>query len=243
MIHLPHNFIAVAYKSGYFGSFINLLLQLSPEVVSTVIPSKLQDTDNFTFNDGTAHAYKSNWFKDLHKYTDTVTEDTWSNKLTPKYKDLDLKSTDTITFRCHPNLAYSMNFIDPFKIIYVGHSTPYYGDRAYFEKMIKPNMDGFLRDAFYQIFKSKPDQLPSNKMSPRLMRELLSRHINHQVKSIQEIQEQFEKNVFYLDAKCILNKDYPLYKSMCLWANLTTISEDTFYTIIDNYRSKSWTVR
>ena len=43
---------------------------------------KLQDTDNFTFNDGTAHAYKSDWFKDLHKYSDTVTEDTWSSSFT-----------------------------------------------------------------------------------------------------------------------------------------------------------------
>ena len=116
-IKLTHdNLVAIAYKTGYCGSLVYALSALSPEVQQFV------PFDQLLFNNGTAHEASEQWFNKLHDYTDslTVSESHWDCYVTPRTQQA-LLDPRLILFRCHPNTAFKLSFIENLRVLYLTH--------------------------------------------------------------------------------------------------------------------------
>lgn len=233
MIDIPNNnLVAIAYKAGYCGSLMYILLSLSPEV------AKFVPIGDLTFSDGTAHEYTEQWFNNLHDYTDslTITEKNWPSYLTDSSIDA-LASKKLVIFRCHPNSAYKLSqFIKNFRVIYMTHENPYVCERWIYEKQFKKHLNSFIKKSIGQIFKQPFDKEIDN----RLIRHILIRNFNHKIMSIDECKHQLKENLHQLRIEKLLNYDYEVYINVCKFLNITPIDHETFVSIIKKYNNKQW---
>jgi hypothetical protein len=233
MINLPYdNLVAVAYKAGYCGSLMYILLALSPEVAQYTPIKEL------SFAGGTAHEYTENWFNKLHDYNDslTVSEENWPNYLTNKSIDA-LSSNKLVIFRCHPNSAYKLGeFIKNLRVVYMTHENPYVCERWIYEKQLKKHLNFFIKKSVEQISKQPFVKEVTNQIS----RNILIRNFNHTVVSFDQSKSRLKENIFQMQIEKLLNYDYNVYLEVCEFLKITAINIETFISIIKKYNDKQW---
>jgi hypothetical protein len=227
------NLVAIAYKTGYCGSLIYALSSLSPEV------QPYRPFDQLLFADGTAHEAQEKWFNNLHDYSDslTVSEDKWQSYVPKSTKQALEKNKKLVLFRCHPNIACKLSFIENLKVLYVTHKNKYVTERWAYEKIYKPH-----GDAWYQRNLSQLLGAPSTvKIDNRIKRKLLINNFNHNVVTWSDVLEKMQLTPYCVNVDQLLEKKFDSYTNMCVYLNITPISENKFTELIDKYNSKQWT--
>jgi hypothetical protein len=231
-MRLPkNNLVAIAYKTGYCGSLIYVLLSLSPEV------AQFAPFDNPSFDDGTAHSVNEQWFNNLHDYRDSlsVSEDQWPSYVPEKTQQA-LQEDKLILFRCHPNTAFNLKFIDNLKVLYLTHKNKYIPERWAYEKVYKSQGDQFYQQDLKKLFGTKK----TLKISNQLKRMQLIKNLNHNLVSWQELKDQMKTMPYLVEIDQLLNKNFNAYKNLCAYLNITPMQENKFYNLIDKYNGKQW---
>jgi hypothetical protein len=231
-MRLPkNNLVAIAYKTGYCGSLIYAISALSPEVAQYV-PFKEP-----SFDDGTAHSITEKWFYNLHDYQDSMTidEKSWDCCVPPETQQA-LLQDKLIMFRCHPNTAYKLSFIENLRVLYVTHANKYIPERWAYEKVYRPQGESFFQQDLQRLFRIQKNF----KIDDRIKRTQLIKNMNHQMYNWKEIQMQMKISPFLIEIDRWLDKDFDAYKSMCDYLNITPISSKKFISIIDNYNIRQW---
>jgi hypothetical protein len=233
VIKLPNdNLVAIAYKAGYCGSLMYILLALSPEV------AQYTPVKDLSFADGTAHEYTEQWFNNLHDYNDSlaVSEDQWNHYLTPEAIAA-LASTKTVAFRCHPTTAYKLGeFVENLRVLYMTHTDRYICERWYYEKRIKKHFDYFFKRSLEQIIKQ-----PFNKtVTDQMRREILMRNFENVGTTVEECKDRFKNMLYQVQIDKLLAYDYSVYTGACEFLKITPIAETLFVDIIKKYNSNQW---
>ena len=233
MIEIPNNnLVAIAYKTGYCGSLMYILLALSPEV------AKFLPVGDLTFSDGTAHEYTEQWFNNLHDFNDSlnVSEKKWQQYLTPAAESA-LSSTQTVVFRCHPVTAFKLgSFVKNLRVLYMTHQDRYVCERWHYEKRIKKHFNSFFKRSLEQIIKQ-----PFNKeVNDQLRREVLIRNYENTGISVEECKERFKNMLYQIRLEKLLAYDYEVYNGVCEFLRITPIDRTLFVDIIKKYNSKQW---
>jgi hypothetical protein len=225
------NLVAIAYKTGYCGSLVYALLAMSPEVAQFVA------FDEPTFNDGTAHSVQEQWFRNLHDYRDslTVCEQNW-NSYVPETTWQALQKDQLILFRCHPNTAVKLNFIENLRVIYVTHRNKYIPERWAYEKVYKPQGDKLYQQDLDRLFDTKKSIPVSN----QIKRNLLIKNVNHHVVEWKQVKKQMKTASYLLPVDQLLDKDYSIYTDLCKYLTLSPMTQDKFDYLINQYNSKQW---
>lgn len=228
-----NNLVAIAYKTGFCGSLIYYLVAHSPTV------AKYQPLAHPSFNDGTAHEGTEFWFNNLHDYYNslTVSEELWESYLTDESKKALSDKDKLVVFRCHPNTAYKLNFVQNLKVLFVTHSDPLVCERWAYEKVYKPAGEQFFFEAFEKFFKTKNSPKKINNI---LKRRFLINNIHHDLVSLEKCMDLYGKNLFNIKLEKILNKDYHHYCDICKFLNIIPMLKNSFDLIIYNYCSKQW---
>jgi hypothetical protein len=231
MLLPKNNLVAVAYKTGYCGSLVYALAALSPEVAQYV------PFDQPTFNDGTAHSVQEKWFDHLHDYQEslTVSQDAWSSYVPEKTQQA-LLDDQLILFRCHPNTAYKLSFIENLRVLYLTHKNKYIPERWAYEKVYKPEGEKFYQQHLQRLFDTQKT-LP---ISNQIKRTLLIKNLNHDVVSWQQIKNQMRVPPHLVQIDQLLDKDFDAYLSLCQYLGITSMDQNKFCDLIDNYNSKQW---
>lgn len=222
-----NNLVTIAYKTGYCGTLVYNILALSPEV------QPYQPINKISFDDGTAHANSEYWFNGLHDYDDSlsISESDWESYQTTESRWA-LSEKKLVTFRCHPNIAMKLSFIENLKIIYLTHANKYIPERWAYEKIYKPQGDKYFQNDLKKILKTTKT-IPINDI---IKRDILIRNLNHDVVPI----ENFLKNCFEFKIELLLSKDYQHYLGLCEFLEITPINNNDLTSIIDYYNSKQW---
>jgi hypothetical protein len=225
------NLVAIAYKTGYCGSLIYSLAGVSPEVQT------FGSTVTFEFNDGTAHENEEKWIPALHDYTGSIglSKDSWDSYLTSDIKKA-LKKEKLILFRCHPNTAYKLSFIENLKVLYLTHSNRYIPERWAYEKVYKEQGDQLFKSDSQRMLKSNKIE----KINNILRRDLLNKNLNHETFSYHDCGQVLKIPPHEVKIDKILNKNYDSYLGMCKYLNITPVPEIQFASIIDTYNNKQW---
>lgn len=233
MIKLPNdNLVAIAYKAGYCGSLMYILLALSPEV------AQYTPVGDLSFADGTAHEYTEQWFNNLHDFNDslTVSEEKWPDYLTPAAATA-LASSQIVAFRCFPTTAFKLgSFVKNLRVLYMTHEDRYVCERWIYEKMIKKHFNSFFKRSIEQIIKQPFDK----EVTDQMRREILARNYENTGTSIQECQERFKNMMFQVRIEKLLARDYTVYIEICEFLKITPIDNTLFADIIEKYNSKQW---
>lgn len=226
-----NNLVAIAYKTGYCGSLIYILAALSPEV------NKFKSLDQILFSDGTAHKNNEQWFCGLHDYPDslTVNQENWDSYVPENTKQA-LLADKLILFRCHPNIAYKLSFIENLQVLYVTHKNKYVAERWAYEKVFKPMGDKFFQHDLSRLINAEPTARITN----RIKRKLINNVINHDVISWEQLVATMKIPPYQVKVDKLLEKDFDVYTDMCEYLNITAMSQDKFTKLIDTYNSKQW---
>lgn len=224
------NLVAVAYVGGYCGSLISIILSLSPEVQNYF------ENIDVEFKEGNAHKTNENWFKDLHTFYDNynISENTFNKHLTTRSIEA-LNKKELIVFRCHPNIAYSLNFIEKIKVIYIVGDDKIKYQRWYYQKQIKPKADEHYQFSLTHRFKKNGEF----KLNDRIRRKILIDTWSHYVVSSDEVRSLIP-DTFILNIDKILNFNFLEYQNLCDFLKITSITEDQFIKIISDYNNKQW---
>lgn len=222
---------AIAYSAGYSGSLIYALCSQSPEV------AEYQPRARMTFRDGTAHEYGEQWFNHLHSLQDSTDIDQarWSEYVTQSAQTA-LQSGQLVMFRCHPNVAAALNFIENLRVIYLSHANKYIPQRWAYEKVIKQSSDEYYQDLLDKW-------LPGTKISQlnqRLRRALLIKQFNYQSVTVEDLTKQLPIPPHTVNVEQILALDYQEYVQMCEYLEITAIENAEFCAIITTYNSQQW---
>jgi len=231
-IKLTHdNLVAIAYKTGYCGSLIYALVSLSPEVQQFV------PFDQLLFNDGTAHEASEKWFNNLHDYTDslTVSEAGWNSYVTPRTQQA-LLDPRLILFRCHPNTAFKLSFVENLRVLYVTHKNKYEPERWAYEKVYKPMGEQFYQRDLRRLIGSQK----SIKISNQIKRKLLIKNLNHDLVTWDELKNQMPRTPYLVQVDQLLEKNFDTYTDLCKYLHITPLSQNKFTDIINRYNSKQW---
>lgn len=233
MIKLPYdNLVAIAYKSGYCGSLMYILLALSPEV------AQYTPVKHLSFDDGTAHEYTEEWFNNLHDYNDslTVSEDKWNHYLTPE-AEAALLTRKIVAFRCYPTTAFKLGaFVENLRVLYMTHEDRYICERWCYEKVIKKKFDTFFKKGIEQIIKQ-----PFNKeITNQMRREILVRNFENVGTTLKECRDRFKNMLFQVQIEKLLDYDYTVYTRACEFLKITPIEQTLFVDIIKKYNSNQW---
>ena len=222
---------AIAYSAGYSGSLIYALCSLSPEV------AKYQPIDDMTFSDGTAHEYGEDWFNHLHSYRDSfdIKAERWSEYLTDSARAA-LESGQLVLFRCHPNVAAAMNFIENLRVIYLAHGNKYIPQRWAYEKVIKQSSNEYYQDLLDKWLPGTQ----ATQLNRRLQRALLIKQFNHQPMSFEELIDILPIRPHSVRIDRILDLDYQAYCAMCEYLEISAIDRTQFCAIITTYNSQQW---
>lgn len=231
MILLKNNLVAIAYKTGYCGSLVYALCAMSPEV------QQYMKFDDLTFENGTAHEVGEQWFNDLHDYRDSleVCEQNWPNYLTSKAKQA-LTNDGLVMFRCHPNIANKLAFIENLKVLYLTHRNKYLPERWAYEKVYKPRGDDFYQQDLQRLFGTQKVFALTN----QIKRTQLIKNLNHQVVSWQQIQNNLRTTPFLVKIDRLLDKDYLTYVELCNYLKISPMDDCKFYNIISKYNQRQW---
>ena len=233
MIKLPNdNLVAIAYKAGYCGSLMYILLALSPEV------AQYTPVKDLSFFDGTAHEYTEQWFNNLHDYNDslTVSEKKWHHYLTPAAISA-LSTPKTVAFRCHSTTAFKLGaFVENLRVLYMTHKDRYVCERWYYEKRIKKHFDHFFKRSLEQVIKQ-----PFNKeVTDQLRRDILVRNFENVGTTIEECKDRFKDMLYQVQIEKLLAYDYGAYTGVCEFLKITPIEQTLFVDIIKKYNSNQW---
>lgn len=231
-IKLTHdNLVAIAYKTGYCGSLVYALSALSPEVQQFV------PFDQLLFNNGTAHEASEQWFNKLHDYTDslTVSESHWDCYVTPRTQQA-LQDPRLILFRCHPNTAFKLSFIENLRVLYLTHKNKYVPERWAYEKVYNPLGEQFYQQDLQRLTGSQK----SIKISNQIKRKLLIKNLNHDMVSWNQLVDQMPVRPYLVEVDKLLEKNIQAYNGLCEYLNITPLSQTQFTDIIDRYNSKQW---
>lgn len=223
-----NNLVAISYKTGYCGSLVYTIASLSPEVQA------YKELTDITFRDSTSHENGEGWFNNLHKYEDSLSldESTWADCYTPKSIEA-LDKKELVLFRCHPNVAYKLQFIENLRIIHLTHSNMYIPERWSYEKTIKTR--NFYEDEAQRLFKTTA---PAS--SNCVKRELLIRHVFHDIKSTVDLKTTFGSRMHEVKLEKLLAVDTSEYQRLCDFLKLTPIPTKLFGEIINLYNKKQW---
>jgi hypothetical protein len=226
-----NNLVAIAYKTGYCGSLIYILAALSPEV------NQYKPLDQISFSDSTAHKNNEKWFLGLHDYRDSLTVDQehWDSYVPENTKQA-LLGDKLILFRCHPNTAYKLSFIENLRVLYLTHKNKYVPERWAYEKILKPMGDKFFQHDLSRLINAPPTVEINN----RIKRKLLINNLNHNVISWEQVVAQMKIPPYQVEVDKLLEKDFDMYTNMCEYLNITPMSQDKFIELIDTYNSKQW---
>jgi hypothetical protein len=226
-----NNLVAIAYKTGYCGSLIYALAALSPEVAQFV------PFDEPTFDDGTAHSVQEEWFCNLHDYQDslTVCQEAWDSYV-PESTHKVLQEDKLILFRCHPNTAVKLNFIESLRVLYITHKNKYVPERWAYEKVYKPQGDNLYQRDLDKLFGTQKHRSISN----QIKRTLLIKNVNHDVVGWTQVKNQMKIQPHLVQIDQLLDKNYSAYKDLSSYLAITPIAEDKFCRLIDQYNSKQW---
>jgi hypothetical protein len=225
-----NNLVAIAYKTGYCGSLMYILFGLSPEV------QQYHAIGNLTFENATAHEYNEAWFNNLHDYNHslTISEDKWNSYLTDKSR-VALEKQELILFRCHPNIALKLSFIENLKVLYLTHKNRYIPERWAYEKLYKFD-DNYDQRTLQKIYRSNKI-FPINNI---VRRDTLVRNLNHHVESYENCLEVFKDQLHEIKIDKILDCNYREYVNSCKFLKITAIPKLQFLNIINTYNSKQW---
>ncbi len=236
MIIPNNNLVAIAYKTGFCGSLMYYILAHSKE---TAKYTKLPPPE---FSDGTSHWGVELWFakphNELHHYHDSfsISEHDWASYQSAKSIKA-LNSKKLVLFRCHPNVAYCLRFIENLKVLYISSKVPIQFERWGYQKEFLPLGEQWFIREFKKYFKTT--KVPSV-IDARLKRKFIVKYLNHQSTSFETLQETFKQNFFNLEIDKILNQDYNFYLSLCDFLQISPIKEKKFNLIISNYLKKQW---
>lgn len=230
MLNPNKNLVAIAYKTGYCGSLVYTLFSLSPEV------QQFRPINELTFNYSTAHDYDESWFNNLHSYNDSfdVSEDHWESYLTKESREA-LEKSKLILFRCHPNTALKLSFINDLKVLYITHKNRYIPERWAYEKVFKCD-DSYCQKHLQKLYNSSKT-FPINDI---IRRDMLIRNLNHHIESYERLSEIFKDKVCQIKIDRILDCDYEEYYNTCTFLKISAISNLDFLNIINTYNSKQW---
>jgi GTP:adenosylcobinamide-phosphate guanylyltransferase len=229
---IPDNNLAfIAYKTGYCGSLVYVLIAMSPEV------APYRKFNELKFDDGTAHEATEFWMPALHDFNGSIEfiPEKWESILTPKFK-LALKSKQLVVVRGHPNTAYKLSFIKNLKVIYVTTQDTYKFERWAYEKVYKKQGEDYYVNDLQRILKS--NKMPT--VNDTIKRNLLIRNFNHDLKSYEECVAVLKTPPHKLDLDQLLKQNYKTYTGLCDYLGITPIEQDKFTEIIDNYNNKQW---
>lgn len=231
MLLPKNNLVAIAYKTGYCGSLVYALLALSSEVKQYVTFDKL------SFDNGTAHEVKEEWFNNLHDYQDSVTfgQSQWESCVPPATQQA-LMGDELILFRCHPNIAYKLSFIENLKVLYVTHQNKYVPERWAYEKVYKPMGDEFYQKDLQRLLNTQKILPVSNQMK----RMQLIKNLNHHVVGWQEIKTQMKTQPYLVEIDQLLEKNFSTYQNLCGYLKVTAMPQTRFNDLINKYNSKQW---
>lgn len=229
-----NNLIAVAYKTGYCGTFMYSILALSPEV------AQYEAFDDILVDGtGSVESHGEQWFRPtLHFYEDSyeISNETWPSYITPAVAEA-LKSSKLVIFRCHPNVAYKLSFLKNFRVIYMTHANSYVPERWAYEKAINPKGDSYYTNALKKLLKTDKDI----QLNDTIKRNLLIRNINHDVVPAIDFINTFNDKVHEVKIEEFLDTtQYIKYLDICNFLNITPIKEDRFIEIIKNYNERQW---
>jgi hypothetical protein len=227
-----NNLVAIAYKAGYCGSLIYTLAALSPEVLPY---ESITKTD---FADGTAHDFGESWFDHLHDYQDslTVSEDKWESYLTERSIQA-LDGDKLVLFRCHPNIAHNLCFIENLRVLYLTHCNSYIPERWAYEKVISQEDQDFYRRSVTRLLGNKYN---SDKIDQRIKRLVIIKNFNHHVYSFDELTQVLEVAPHPVQVDEILQGNYNEYMAMCKYLAISAMPQQQFQEIIEQYNSKQW---
>jgi len=231
MILQKDNLVAIAYKTGYCGSLVYALIAMSPEVEQFTI---FNDLD---FKDGTAHKVSESWFKGLHDYNDslTVNEQDWPKYITPRAQQA-LQNNKLILFRCHPNTALKLSFIENLRVLYLTHKNRYIPERWAYEKVYKPQGDNFYQKDLQKLLATQK----TVRLTDQIRRIQLIKNLNHHVVSWKEIQNKMVMQPYLLQVDKLLGQDFDAYLQLCIYLRITPIGQCKFENIINKYNQQQW---
>jgi hypothetical protein len=226
-----NNLVAIAYKTGYCGSLIYILAALSPEV------NQYKPLDQISFDDSTAHENNEHWFHGLHDYWNSldVDQENWDSYI-PKNTKQALLDDKLILFRCHPNIAYKLSFIENLRVLYLTHANKYVPERWAYEKVYRAQGDKFYQQQLNKLINSPA----TVKINNRIKRKLLVNNLNHEVISWKQLAAQMKIPPYQVEVDKLLEKNFNVYTNMCGYLNITAMSQDKFTELIDTYNSKQW---
>jgi hypothetical protein len=225
-----NNLVAIAYKTGYCGSLMSLLLAMSPEVV------QYKNIDSIEFDQqGSVHKNNEHWFTGLHHFEDAplIKEELWESYQTDQSKRA-LQDSKLVLFRCHPNVTFKLNFIENLKVIYMTHNNHYLIERWAYEKVYKEKGDNVYQRSLKEIF--KVDKVYS--INNIIRRNILIRNINHKILSVEQCAKLH--NTHEVKVENLLIGCFKEYTDACDFLNITAISKERFIEIIKKYNSKQW---
>jgi len=225
------NLVAIAYKTGYCGSLVYALVAMSPEVEQFTV------FDDLEFEDSTAHKVSESWFKGLHDYNDslTVNEQDWHKYITPRAQQA-LQNNKLILFRCHPNTALKLSFIENLRVLYLTHKNRYIPERWAYEKVYKPQGDSFYQKDLQKLLATQK----TVRLSDQIRRIQLIKNLNHHVVSWQEIQNKMVMQPYLLQVDKLLGQDFDAYLQLCTYLRITPMGQSKFKNIINKYNQRQW---
>lgn len=231
MILPKNNLVAIAYKTGYCGSLVYALCAMSPEVQQFI------EFNDLEFKNGTAHEIAEDWFVGLHSYRDslTVNEQDWSKYLTDRVQQA-LLQNGLILFRCHPNTAVKLSFIENLRVLYLTHRNKYIPERWAYEKVYRPQGDDFFQQDLKRLLGTQKNISLNNQMR----RTQLIKNLNHNVVSWEQVQNCMRVEPFLLEVDQLLEQNFNVYQQLCQYLQITPIDHDRFNNIIDRYNQKQW---
>jgi hypothetical protein len=225
-----NNLVAIAYKTGYCGSLMCLLLASSPEV------AQYKNIESIEFDQqGSAHKHNEHWFTGLHHFEDAplIKEERWESYQTDQSKRA-LQDSKLVLFRCHPNVAMKLNFIENLKVIYMTHNNHYLSERWAYEKVYRGKGDDVYQRSLKEII--KVDKVYS--INNMIRRNILIRNINHKIASYKQCARLHDTH--QLNVENLLTGDFKEYTNVCKFLNITAITKERFIEIINKYNSKQW---
>lgn len=231
MILPKNNLVAIAYKTGYCGSLVYALCAMSPEVQQF---TKFNDLE---FKNGTAHEVAEDWFVGLHDYKNslTVNEQDWPKYLTNRVRQA-LLQDGLILFRCHPNTAVKLSFIENLRVLYLTHRNKYVPERWAYEKVYRPQGDDFFQQDLQRLLGTQKNIVLNNQMR----RTQLIKNLNHSVVSWQQVQDHMQVEPFLLEVDQLLEQNFDVYQRLCQYLQITPIDQDRFNNTIHRYNQKQW---
>lgn len=233
-MHIPNdNLIAIAYKTGYSGTLLYSIFCMSPET------AKYNDLNPLEFHDGSAHENYEQWFNELHHYQNNngITPESLQERMTEQVKK-ELAGHNLIFFRCHPDIALSMKFVDNLKVVYSSFKNTYIPERWAYEKLFKNNIQRLYNSSAELVLKlGNNSKLPRSR---RIERHLICRQLNFQTAKPEDFSSSFAGRFYEVDMEKFLSGDYQQYIDVCKFLKLTPISNTEFQTIIQKYNNKQW---